>query len=195
MKQYYIYKIICLCDDWNGKFYIGKHYGDIHDNYTGSGKLIKEYFKTFDKIENVTYEKQILAISDEIAICDLEREYIREGMQSELCLNLICNSGKNCYGHKHSDEVKQKISESHKGMRYSEETRRKLSELGKNRVPWNKGKTMSEESKRKMSESAKGRPKSEETRRKLSEAKKGKTFSDEHRKHMSEAQKKRFGTL
>ena len=59
MKEYYIYKIICLMDEWNGKFYIGKHYGKLHDNYTGSGRLIKEYFDTYEKIKGLTYDKQI----------------------------------------------------------------------------------------------------------------------------------------
>ena len=162
MKQYYIYKIICLCDEWNGKFYIGKHYGDIHDNYTGSGRLIKEYFKTFDKIENITYEKQILAISDEIAICDLEREYIREGMQSELCLNLHCVS---CSGAlnkswKLSDETKTRMSKAQKGRTFSEESLRKMSESQKKRTGEKAGmygKKHSEESKLKMSIAAKNR--------------------------------------
>lgn len=162
MKQYYIYKIICLCGDWNGKFYIGKHYGDIHDSYAGSGKLIKEYFKIFDKIENVTYEKQIIAISDEISICDLEREYIREGMQSELCLNLHCVS---CSGSlnkswKLSNETRTKMSNAQKGRTYSAETLKRMSEGQRKRkgpTAGMYGKKHSEESKMKMSIAAKNR--------------------------------------
>lgn len=48
-KRFYVYKITCLCDEWNGKFYIGSHYGYVDDNYTGSGNKIKEYFKLYGK--------------------------------------------------------------------------------------------------------------------------------------------------
>lgn len=141
MKQYYIYKIICLCDEWNGKFYIGKHYGNINDNYTGSGKLIKDYFSKYEKERDITYEKIILEIGDENSICDLEREYIREGLKSELCLNInYGGSGGSRLGQHHSEETKQKLSESHKG-----------------KIGPNKGKLFSDEHKRKMSEAAKRR--------------------------------------
>lgn len=141
MKQYYIYKIICLCDEWNGKFYIGKRYGNINDNYTGSGKMIKEYFKQFGKEKDITYEKTILEIGDEFNICDLEREYIREGIKSELCLNMICVSSKGNFGHK--------------GKKHSEETRRKISEAKKGIMSWNKGKHLSEEHRKNISEAVK----------------------------------------
>ena len=146
MKEYYIYKIICLCGEWNGKFYIGKHYGDIHDNYTGCGRLIKEYFKKYGKVLDKTYVKEIIDYGDENSICDLERDYIRKYMESELCLNMICHSGIGYFRQKHSDEAKRKISESLKcrtgennpmyGKKHSEETRRKISEANKRR--WNK---------------------------------------------------------
>lgn len=151
MKQYYIYKIICLCDEWNGKFYIGKHFGKIDDNYTGCGRLIKEYFKEYGKEKDVTYEKIILEISAEFNICDLEREYIREGMKSELCLNMICNSSKGYFGHKFSAEHKRKLSEATKGI---------------------KRKPFSDKHKRKISEGLKGRKLSAEHRRNLCEASK-----------------------
>ena len=171
MKQYYIYKIICLCDEWNGKFYIGKHYGELNDNYTGSGRLIKEYFKEHDKEENITYEKIILAIGDENTICDLEREHIIVGLESELCLNLHCVSSKGLSGISHSDETKRKMSEAKRGM-----TR----------------KPFSNQHRRKMSEAHKGMklgPISDETKRKMSEAKRGRVYSEEHRRKMSEARK------
>ena len=172
MKQYYIYKIICLCDEWNGKFYIGKHYGELNDNYTGSGRLIKEYFKEHDKEENVTYEKIILAIGDEHTICDLEREHIIVGLESELCLNMHCSSaGGSQLGQKLSEEAKQKISEANKGR---------------------KRKPFSNQHRRKMSEARKGMklgPISDETKIKMSEAKRGRVFSEEHRRKMSEARK------
>ena len=70
----------------------------------------------------------------------------------------------------------------------SEEIRRKMSET-------HKGKIVSEESRRKISESKKGvsgKPLSEEHRRKISESKKGvsrKPFSEEHKRKMCEVKK------
>ena len=84
-----------------------------------------------------------------------------------------------------SDEVKKKMSESHKGkpsptkgMKFgspSEETRKKISDAlkGNGKPPWNKGKTLqplSEEHKKKISEAKKGKPLSEERKQKLMEA-------------------------
>jgi len=73
----------------------------------------------------------------------------------------------------HSQETKQKISDSLKGHTYSDETRQKISDSLK-------GRSRTEETKKKMSESmkrlgitppsAKGKKRSEETRKKLSEA-------------------------
>ena len=68
-----------------------------------------------------------------------------------------------------SEETKLKISESLKGKQISEETKLKMSEAKKGNVPWNKGIQLSEETKRKMSESFKGRKLSEETKIKMSE--------------------------
>lgn len=126
MKEYYIYKITCLMDEWNGKFYIGKHYGNINDNYTGSGKLIREYFKKYGKVLDKTYVKEIIDYGDEFNICDLERDYIRKYMDSELCLNMICHSGKGHFGAKQSEETKQKIRETLKGRKHSEDTKQKM---------------------------------------------------------------------
>ena len=177
MKDYYIYKIICLMDDWNGKFYIGKRYGKMDDNYTGSGKLITQYFKEYDKIKGLTYDKQILEVGDENSICDLEREYIREGMKSELCLNLYCASGKGHFGQKHSEETKQKMSEALKGQ---------------NNPMYGNHKQLSSEHKKKLSEAHKGMKHSEETKHKMSISRKGKQLSDETKHKLSEAAKRRW---
>ena len=175
MNEYYIYKITCLMDEWNGKFYIGKHYGKLDDNYTGSGRLIREYFSKYEKIKGLTYDKEVLEVGDENSICDLERDYIRKGQQSELCLNLIQSSSKGHFEHAHSNETKQKMSESHKGMKHSEEHKRKLSEAqkGQNNPMY-------------------GKKNSEETRKKMREAQKGKQLSAEHKRKLSEAAKRRW---
>ena len=64
-----------------------------------------------------------------------------------------------------SEEIRRKISESHKGKKtwnsgktniYSDETKRKQSESHKGKIPWNKGIPMTEEARKKSSESKKG---------------------------------------
>ena len=91
--------------------------------------------------------------------------------------------GKNPYANKtpeEMEEIRKKLSESHKGIKMSEETKRKSSESHKGKlvgekngmwgkIPWNKGKEASEESRQKMSESHKGKKHSEEAKRKMSE--------------------------
>lgn len=104
-------------------------------------------------------------------------------------------------GTNHSEESKNKISESKKGhvswnkgltketderVRKSGETRKSLY-VGKNAPMF--GRKFSDEHKKKISESNKGRIVSEETRKKMSESRKGIKLSEETRKKMSESKK------
>lgn len=116
------------------------------------------------------------------------------------------------YGKTHSEETRQKLSQSRRARApFSDATRRKMSESMSGENNPNFGKTFSEETRQKMSESAKGNtkrrgavqseetkqklrearanqaPASEETRRKISEAHKGKIISPEHRAKISAA--------
>lgn len=56
MKQYYTYKIT---NKINNKIYIGSHYGELQDNYFGSGKAILKAIKKYGK-EN--FKKDVLEI-------------------------------------------------------------------------------------------------------------------------------------
>lgn len=72
MKQYYIYLTTNLI---NGKKYIGEHYGELDDDYLGSGTLLK---RAIDKYGKNNFYKEILYISktqDENFI--KEREFIK----------------------------------------------------------------------------------------------------------------------
>ena len=59
MKQHYIY---LTTNNINGMKYIGKHYGELNDNYLGSGKLLKKAILEDGK-EN--FSKEILYISQD----------------------------------------------------------------------------------------------------------------------------------
>ena len=74
------------------------------------------------------------------------------------------------YGKHHSDNARNKMSESRKGKPKTEEWRKRIGES-------NKGKKMSEEARRKVSEARKGKHLSEEHKKKLSEVNKGNTYA------------------
>lgn len=173
MTYYYTYKITLLKGSLAGHYYFGQHRTkNLNDGYAGSGIVLKDYFKHYDKVEGVTYVKEILHFyNDEEELSVAEKVLIGDKyVTDDLCLNLIpggTGAGRN-KGYKHSLETRQKISISQKGKPKSEETKQKISESRKGIS--NK---LSEETKRKISESHKGLVLSEETKKKISEAKKG----------------------
>jgi len=81
-----------------------------------------------------------------------------------------------------TNEVRQKMSKSHMGIKMTKETKKKISEA-------NKGKKFSSEHRLKISEAAKRRIYTEETKQKISDAKKGKLLSIDHRRAISESHK------
>ena len=98
-------------------------------------------------------------------------------------------------GFKHSEEVRERMSNAQKGKVLSEEHKQKVAIA-------NTGKTRSEESRKRMSLAQKGKPKSEqakknarearkpitdETREKMSESRKGRIVSDETRQKLSQS--------
>ena len=75
------------------------------------------------------------------------------------------------------------------GLKHSEEAKQKMSETRKGRIPPNKGLKMSEEQKIKLREAHKGKKHSEEHKRKVVEARSGYKHSETTKKKMSESAK------
>lgn len=163
MRYNYIYKIVCLCGSFAGHYYIGKHTtGNLDDKYTGSGILIKDYFKKYGKVEGETYEKTIIEFNETPEL-NSEREKQIIGslwVDDPLCLNLM-EGGKSSgmKGKKHSETWIEKMRGKtpwNKGKKATEEAKRNQSTSHLGHAPWNKGKTMSKEFKEKISSLKKG---------------------------------------
>lgn len=173
-KIHYIYKITFLVGTLKNCYYIGKktsivrekklewsNFSDpqewaknnpMFDNYTGSGRITKDYFKKYGKEFGVTFNKEIICFSKTFEENALLEEYII-GDRYETdknCVNLV--KGGMC-----GDPTKMSAEE--RKIKYkrvlTEESRKKLSEFHKERcskidMPW-KGKKRTDEEKAKIS--------------------------------------------
>ena len=205
MEQiHYIYKITFLKGSLNGHYYIGKRTSPIRkkkmewanfsdpiewaknnvmfDNYVGSGRVPRDYFKKYGKELGVTFNKEIILFSksfEENAL--IEENIIGDNFKNDpKCVNLV--KGGMC-----GDPSKMSVEE--RKAKYkrvlTEEGRKRLSEFHKERcskipMPW-KGKKRTEDEKKRISESLK---------KYYSEHKKiGKPFSDESKEKLSKSLK------
>lgn len=192
----------------NGKKYLGqKRFSEGWEEYLGSGHTFKKALKKYGR-EN--FSRKI------VCVCNSEEELNKAEYDLSVFLDVVnsddwynlCYGGGSVSGYKHTEEEKQKISESLKGKytgkkssfygkHHTEETKAKISGANKGKVvsdetrkklsEANKGKTISEESKRKMSDALKGencylygKHRSEETKNKISETLKGKFVGENH---------------
>lgn len=202
--------IYVILNTKTNKVYIGKaldikkrwrqHKYQLNGGYHSNEHLQRAWVKygakafKFQKLEYCSLDELNAREQHHIAI------YKARGM----CYNLT-DGGEGASGRTHTDEARQKISNSLKGHAVSEESRQKMSaaQKGKKMPPKseetrrkssiaNKGKKpapISEEGRRKISAANKGRIVSEETRRKISESHKHRApVSDEARRKMSAAQ-------
>ena len=119
-NKYYIYK---TTNNINGKFYYGKHYGLLDDDYLGSGTIIKQAIKKYGK-ENFT--KEIIYIAtDEADAYEMESCIVGQDLvEDKMCYNQMIGgkgaaSGKNNhnYGKKQTIESNIKRSKALKGQR------------------------------------------------------------------------------
>lgn len=192
-KIYYIYEIKNTLDN---KIYIGCHETeDLEDGYMGSGLMLLAAMKKYGK-EN--FQKTILEFCEtKQKMFEKEKELVTEEFVNRLdTYNLnIGGHGGSISGRKHSEETKQRISESMKSK--SKEWRdhitksitgkKRTQEFCKNLSNKNKGKKLSEETKKKLSEINKGKKLSEEQKRKISESLKGRVKSKEEIENIRKA--------
>ena len=163
---YYVYKHVRL--DNNTCLYIGKGKGDRKDN----PKRNKIHDYICDK-----YDYKVVIFKDKLTeeeAFKLEKDLIncyvfklgygicikgyinKENKKNKKYLTNCTWGGEGVSGHR-SEETKQRMSESRKGIRLSEETKQKMSESHKGKNNPLYGKHLSEETKQKMSESKKGK--------------------------------------
>ena len=141
---YYTYKVTLLKGSLAGKYYYGQHRTKkLEDGYIGSGTKIAAYFKTYPKVEGVTYVREILAFySDEEELNRAEKELVGDRYETDPnCLNLKAGGNQA----KLSSEARLKRSLAARGKAH----------------PWNKGKKhkpLSSESKQKISNTLKALP-------------------------------------
>ena len=203
-KIHYIYKLTFLKGSIKGCYYIGKRTSTIRkkkmewanfsnpiewakndvmfDNYCGSGRIPKDYFKKYGKEFGVTFNKEILYFSDTFEENSLlEQKIIGDKYETDpMCVNLVkggmCGDPSKMDAEERKNKYKRVLTE---------EGRKRLSEFHKERcskipMPW-KGKKKTEEEKKKISLNLKkyyseheshniGRKMSEETKKKLSKS-------------------------
>lgn len=174
-KIHYIYKLTFLKGSLKGHYYIGKRTSTIRkkkmewanfsdpiewakndamfDNYTGSGRIPKDYFKKYGKDFGVTFNKEIIYFSKTFSENALiEENIIGDKYKTDpKCVNLV--KGGMC-----GDTSKMSFEERKNKYKraLTEEGRKKLSEFHKERcskmpMPW-KGKKRTDEEKKKISE-------------------------------------------
>lgn len=178
MEQiHYIYKITFLKGKLKGHYYIGKRtspvrikklewsgydtinelalHDSMFDNYTGSGRIPRDYFKKYGKIHKETFLKEIICISKTFEENSLtEEKIIGEKYRTDpLCTNLV--KGGMCGD---PSKISGKASPTY-GRVLTKEEKEHLSKINKERfknanVPW-KGKKKTNEEKRQISESLK----------------------------------------
>jgi group I intron endonuclease len=193
MKDYSgIYKIrnIITNDLYIGQTINLRKRKNSHFHYLRKGKHDNSHFQNaFNKYGEANFKFEVILYCEWDELTRYEQELVNRLKPS---YNLLLECVDSLKGYKLREETIKKMSEymsgennPHLGTHHSEETKQKMSQSqkgNKNRL----GLHNSEESKRKSSESNKGKHNiSKETRLKLSESHKGKIMSDEQKKKMS----------
>ena len=166
-KNHYLYKII---NTKTNEYYVGVRSCDCNielDPYMGSSqKWNKKYIKENKNI----LKKEILNILDSREIADIEEVNLLKSCEKDtLCINILYDKIPNHLGVKQSDEWinKRKMIGEKNGMygkHHSEESKQKISDSLKNRV-------LSDEHKEKIKIANQGKIVSKETKLKMAKSK------------------------
>jgi hypothetical protein len=188
------------------EFYIGRRKSKIKPEldiyYTGSSST---WYRELDAytISNVLIKEILLSdIKTFDELCKYEIEIITENIKNPLCRNAHI-PGKGFYiNTPRSDETKNRISKSNIGkhnIKHTEESKNKMSNSLKGKVHSddhnkkvsisNTGKILPPEVREKISNSLKGRILSDEHKEKISKFQKGKILSEEHKEKISSSSK------
>lgn len=90
----------------NGKYYIGKHKGEVDDKYLGSGIILKQ---AIEKYGRVNFEKEVIVIcSTEEEVNTWEKKIIEENLTDPNCYN-IAPGGEGGYTTKYFSEEERQI--------------------------------------------------------------------------------------
>jgi hypothetical protein len=173
-------------------FYVYHHINKLTDEvfYVGKGKGNRAYSKRSrsEMWHNIVnkYDYDVLIVESNLTdeeSCNREIYWIVKIGRRNLGLGPLVNftdGGDGIGGYIFTEEVKQKMSESHSGEKngfygkqHSLETRQKMSEAKKGKTTHMKGKQLSDETKEKLRNANLGKKLSPETKQKLSEALKG----------------------
>ena len=179
---FYTYKINILKGSLAGHYYYGRHQtNNLNDGYAGSGRIIKDYYKKYDKIEGETYTKEIIAFyNSDKELNEAEKELIGDKYNTDpLCLNLCVGGTFGMLSEKsiekmklHHKDIRGKNNPMYGlkgennpnfGSKRTEEQRKHISDGGKNKhnnTGENNpmyGKHHTEETKQRMSEVRKGK--------------------------------------
>ena len=170
----YIYKIVLTKGSFAGKYYIGQHTAKIKNNwlnedeliknpyldkYSGSGLLIRRYFKKYNKIPRETFFKYIICFAqNKEELSQLEKTHVGCLYKNDgQCLNrqaggggyVTCpNKKKSSSGNWWKNATQDQIDERKKAMKIATSTedykiKQRLSHIGKN--TWAKGSKHTEE--------------------------------------------------
>ena len=193
MKQHYIYLTTNII---NGMKYIGKHYGELDDDYLGSGKLLKADIAKYGKEH---FQKSILYVSnDDLENSEKEKQFIAlyNAVSNPLFYNIHeGGSGGNTtagYSPEEKEALRCKLSEVNRGKRngmygkhHTDETKAFLSYWAE--FERDNSHYRTDEFRNKMSELTTGskngmygKKHSEESKQKMSENSKGKTAGEKN---------------
>lgn len=112
MKKYKYHIVYKITNDFDKRYYIGKHStDDLNDNYFGSGKIILGLINKYGKEH---FYKEILKIfNTSFEAFKYEEQLVNEELLKDInCINL--QIGGRGYNNKYDDEFSAKLSSTHK---------------------------------------------------------------------------------